>query len=240
VLIRPLDLSLAATAAAWVARQQPRDLPWFLPAPLLLGAALLAYNLSVFGSVAGGQAVLESRHLQEHGVAGSWAGDIGEGALGTLVSPSRGLFVFTPWVALALATLPAYAARLRPYSIACWMLAALVPYFLVFAKYSVWWGGHSFGPRYWTDVVPLFAILLGFALEWSWARCRPVFGLFAVAILWSLGVQAIGAYLYPSDWNFLPSNVDLHHERLWDWSDTELSRCLRRAFAGSRASGLRG
>jgi hypothetical protein len=234
VFIRPLDLLFAATAAVWVAWKEPRGIAWFLVAPVGLGAVLLAYNLYFFDAVAGGQAVLESRHPKAHGVAGAWTGDFREGALGTLVSPSRGLFVYTPWVALALATLPAYARRLRPHSIVCWMLVALIPYFLIFAKYSVWWGGHSFGPRYWIDVMPLFGILLGFALEWSWSRCRPVFGLFVVALLWALGVQLIGAYLYPSSWNLDPTNVDLHHERLWDWSDTELSRCLGRVWGSGR------
>src|SRR5262249_6619232 len=107
-----------------------------------------------------------------------------------------------------------------------WMLGALVAHLLVLSKYAVWWGGHSFGPRYWTEAVPLFAILLAFALDWCRTHCRPMNLAFAVAIIWSLGVQMIGAFLYPSGWNLAPVDVDTHHERLWDWSDSELTRCL--------------
>ena len=234
VACRALDVVFAAAALLWVARHQPRGLGWFLPAPVLIGGALLAYNLHYFGDPAGGQARLEAMHPGLHGVRGVWSGDPVEGGLGTLFSPNRGLFVFTPWTALALALLPATARRLPPRSPIRWLLAALVPYSLLLSKYTVWWGGHCFGPRYWTDAIPLFAILLAYGLDWARERCRPVLAVCALTFLWSVGVQALGAFAYPSGWNVKPANVDLHHERLWDWRDTELSRCLRAVLAGRR------
>ncbi|HEX8204181.1 MAG TPA: hypothetical protein VF590_27130, partial [Isosphaeraceae bacterium] len=74
---------------------------------------------------------------------------------------------------------------------------------------------------------PLLAIVLGFGLEWAHARCRPLLGAFAVAIAWSVGLQVIGALCYPSTWHGTPKNADRHHERLWDWRDSEVSRCVR-------------
>ena len=53
--------------------------------------------------------------------------------------------------------------------------------------------------------------------------------LFALAIAWSVGLQAIGAFCSPSSWCLSPTNIDRHHERLWDWSDTEVSRSLKEA-----------
>ncbi len=55
---------------------------------------------------------------------------------------------------------------------------------------------------------------------------RALVALSYLTIAFSIGVHGIGAFCYPSTWNQLPANVDLHHERLWDWRDTELSRCL--------------
>ena len=44
-------------------------------------------------------------------------------------------------------------------------------------------------------------------------------------------VEATGAFYYPSpraaDWNITPSDVDVAHERLWDWRDPQLLRLLR-------------
>src|SRR5262249_7732919 len=139
----------------------------------------------------------------------------------------RGLFIYCPWVVIALATLPMVAGRLRSWSLVWWLLSALVPYLLVLSKYSVWWAGHSFGPRYWTDVLPLFAILLGFGLDASLARLRPLLVVFGMAMAVAVAIQVVGAFCYPSSWNLQPADVDLHHARLWDWSDNELSRCLR-------------
>src|SRR5262249_49973949 len=138
----------------------------------------------------------------------------------------RGLFVYCPWIALALGLLPWTYRRLRPWPVVQWLVLSLVPMLLVYSKYSVWWGGHCFGPRYWTDATPLFAILLGQGLAWSRERFRPLLLVFALMMVWSIAVQAIGAYCFPSSWNTAPLDVDKHHERLWDWSDTELRRCV--------------
>jgi hypothetical protein len=230
VAVRSIDILFAATVFLWIARMQPRGLAWFLPGPVLIGAALVSYNLYYFGAFEGGAAIVESRHPELHAVAGAWSGDVLAGVAGTLFSPSRGLFVFTPWVALSLACLPWTAVRLRRWPPVAWLVAALAAYLLLLSKYAVWWAGWSFGPRYWTDALPLFGILLALALDWSVVRSRMMTTALALTILWGVGVQAIGAFLYPSGWNQHPVNIDLHHERLWDWSDSELTRCLRQAM----------
>jgi len=60
------------------------------------------------------------------------------------------------------------------------------------------------------------------------SRCRHSCAavLFALTIVLSIAIQAIGAFCFPSSWNLRPVNVDTHHERLWDWRDSELVRCL--------------
>jgi hypothetical protein len=106
-------------------------------------------------------------------------------------------------------------------------LWGLIPYFVLLSGYTVWWGGFCFGPRYWTDAVPLFAVILACGLEWARARAGPVLLVLAVTIVWSVGVQALGAFCYPSSWNLKPTNIDTQHDRLWDWADSEMTRCLQ-------------
>ncbi|GAC1468016.1 MAG: hypothetical protein NVSMB9_10260 [Isosphaeraceae bacterium] len=226
VACRVTDVIFAAAVLGHVAWTMPRKLAWFLPAPLLIGAIVVGYNLWFFGALTGGQARLEELHLETHGVSGAWSGNMLEGFCGTLFSPNRGLLVFCPWVAVALAGAPMVARRVSPPPILIWLFAALVPFTLVLSKYAVWWGGHSFGPRYWTDVMPLLAVGLAYTLNQARQRQRPLAVVAAVAIVLAILIQAIGAFCYPSTWNASPANVDLHHERLWDWRDTELSRCL--------------
>ena len=47
-----------------------------------------------------------------------------------------------------------------------------------------------------------------------------------MTIACAIAVQAVGAFCYPSTWSGQPRPVDLNHERLWDWRDTELLRCV--------------
>ena len=223
VACRPNTAIFAAAIVLWMAWHHLRDLPWFLVLLVPCGTALAIYNYYYLGAIEGGYA---SSQGLAHGVLESWTTNFREGAASTLLSPNRGLFIFCPWIILALATVPAVAERLRCQSLVCWLLWAIVPYFLMLSKYGCWWGGNSFGPRLWTEVIPLFAILLGFSLDWSWNCCRPVFWAFVVTIVYSVGVQLIGALCYPSSWNGLPINVDHYPARIWDWHDTELLRCL--------------
>jgi hypothetical protein len=225
---RLIDIVFVVAIVLWLARNQPRALPWYLAAPLLGSIALFGSNLWFFGSIVGGQAELEQLHSRFHGLPDAWTARFLDGAAGTLFSPNRGLLVFCPWIAVALvsACVPAVARRLGEHRLIRWLLCALVADFVLLSKYAVWWGGHCFGPRYWTDAIPLFAVLLAFGLDWMWTHSRFLLSVSLLVILLAIGVQALGAWCYPSGWNLHPANVDLHHERLWDWRDTELLRCL--------------
>ena len=225
---RMMDSLFAAAIVVWLAWTHWRALFWFVPAPIIGGLVLLGYNLWFFGTILGGQARLEEFHSTSHGVSGIWSTNLLDGALGTLFSPNRGLLVFSPWIVVAITTLavPSVRRRLAAHSLIAVLVASLVPYLLILSKYSVWWGGQCFGPRYWTDVVPLFAILFAFGLDWMLPRSRVMVLISAMTIVFSITVQVIGAFCFPSTWNAQPRPVDLHHERLWDWRDTELSRCL--------------
>jgi hypothetical protein len=215
-----------ALALAGVAVQTWRVRAWpFFVFPLLVGGALVAYNVAFFGALEGGQQQLEALHRSYHGVEGTWTGDLLDGGLGTLASPSRGLFVFSPWILLTLALLPALGWRALP-PIARWLLPALAVYALLLAKYPVWWGGWSFGPRFWTDAVPAFVVLFCAGLDRATGRQRAWLAPAIVLVLVSAAIHALGAFAYPSSWNATPTNVDRAHERLWDWRDSEITRCL--------------
>jgi hypothetical protein len=230
VACRAIDLVFALMLLGWVARRHPRGLVAFLPGPLVVGGLLLAWNLATFGTPTGGQAALEAMHPELHGVDSTWTANPLPGFLGTLFSPSRGLMVFCPWVALAVVALPWSWFRIPHRSAARWAVAGLLPYLALLSSYTVWWAGHTFGPRYWTDAVPPLAIALAAALSWASARARPVLVALALAVVWSVGVQLLGVTIYPTSWNLAPTNVDRDHARLWDWKDTELRRCLTRAL----------
>jgi hypothetical protein len=122
------------------------------------------------------------------------------GVRGLLVSPNRGLLIFTPiafFGILGLA-LQLFDRKARNPVLLSFGIAALV-HLLISGAFEVWWGGWSFGPRYLVDILPILA--LAGADVWNrlplWSRRAG-----AVLLVWSVLVQFDGAFCYPaSNWN---------------------------------------
>jgi hypothetical protein len=188
----------------------------------------LAYNLWTFGSVEGGYTRMLGDFKAE-GFSGTWATRPWEGLAGLLVSPSRGLFVYSP---ILLATVLGVGPALRqgPHRRTfAWLAGGLGVSLLVLSTYSLWYAGASFGPRLLTDFMP--AVVLFLVPAWQTLESRRSLAAVATVLFAvSVGVQAIGAFYYPSprevDWNSSPRG-QLLNARLWDWKDTQLARLVR-------------
>jgi hypothetical protein len=63
---------------------------------------------------------------------------------------------------------------------------------LLNVSYKAWYGGHTFGPRYFTEVQPLILILLGASLQTSGRRSRVVAALLVPVIAYSAFIQTNG------------------------------------------------
>ena len=187
------------------------------------GAAMMLLNWQWFGAPFGAQTVLLAKTNSVHGTRG-WITWSLEGLAGLLISPSRGLLVFSPVAAIALAGC-AHVRRSPWTSPLPWCAAAAAAQFLLYGSYAVWWGGHTYGPRYMLDVLPVLVPLAAAALS------RPRIGrvqtvLCGAALAWSVGLSATGAFCYPSEqWNTSPVDVDREHSRLWSWTDPQFIRC---------------
>ncbi len=202
-------------------------------------ASLGVYNLVVFGNVLGGLIQLESPavHAQAHAVGSAFSDSMAGGLAGILFSPNRGLLVFTPLVLLAV---PGAVRLWRLDRLTRWTVIVPTCLFLLgWAKYSVWWGGHSYGPRYASDIVVPLAVAAAAANGIPWVvRSRLAKAAIVGALAWSVGVQAVGAFCYPGgNWNGSPVDVDRAHERLWDWHDTEIGRTLKAGMYRGRVTG---
>lgn len=161
-------------------------------------------------------------------------GSILEGMAGQLVSPSRGLLVYCPWLLAGLVGLAAAwlgtPDRLR------WLLRsgslAFLATLVVFGSYAEWWGGWTFGNRYLADLLPFYMLGMVEVVRRGWLRSIVARAAFAVAIGWSLLLQAVGAGLYYFTWNGshwdVTPNIDVTPERLWSWTDTQWQFLLRR------------
>lgn len=183
---RPPDAPLALALAAWVPFWgRLRMIPFALAAAVPL-ALTLAYNLYNFANPAGG-------YSQTGVVTASFFGNPPlEGIAGLLVSPARGLLVFSPFL-LFLPLLFVRALQDRPYRLLTVFLTGGVLLQILLYAPTDWRGGFSYGPRFMTDALPILIWMIAPVLA-SLKRGGRI--AFLAAGLFSVWVQAVGAFIY--------------------------------------------
>jgi hypothetical protein len=199
---------------------------WLPLSVLAVASGLVAgYNTVWFGHILGNAPHLESLHATVHATTGTFTTPW-NGALGLLVSPSRGLVVFSPVVLVCLLGVwPALREGWK--GPLFWCLLAGVAQLTLYSCYTVWWGGHAYGPRYALDALPPFIPIAAVGAAFL-AKSLAGRAVGVVVLAWSIALAATGAFSYPADrWNNVPSEVDQHHERLWDWNDMQFVRCWK-------------
>jgi hypothetical protein len=196
----------------------------------LLWSALLAipfilFNFSVYHSL------LSPYYNGAEGLGFSFA-TFGEGLGGTLLSPSRGLFIYSPVLLFSIWGI-VLKLRQRPVEKLAYFLAGIILlHWFTISIWRMWWAGHSYGPRIFSDMIPYliyFMIPVLQKLETLKKPLKPVLiPLFGVLIALSFLINLRGAVsneVYYWDWQ--PNEVDQHPERLWDWNDAQFLRGLK-------------
>lgn len=150
-----------------------------------------------------------------------------EALAGNLISPSRGLFVFSPVMLLALYGIYTKFRR-ADFRLIDGALAAVIGlHWIMISTFRHWWAGHSYGPRFFTDMMPymtyfLLAGLYELTSPAKQVRWRQIgMGIFAVLASLSIAIHYAGAnQTAVSGWSRWPVEVDTHPSvRLWDWTD---------------------
>jgi len=213
--VRPTNVFfVAACGVVLLAARRWKLLASYVLFGAVIGAALAAYNLALFGSLTGWYGTSTYANLLE-------------GLAGLLFSPGLGLFVFSPVFLFlgVVACLWLRSGRGRgPVIAACALFS--IAHLLVHAAWPGWWGGHCFGPRYLTEMLPCLVLLLVPVLEWV-TRHRTILVAFIALAAFSVFVQFVGAFCYPRGyWHATPAPVGENLERLWDWKDNPIRRDL--------------
>jgi len=146
---------------------------------------------------------------------------------GHLFSPGRGLFVYSPILLFALVSLGQAFRRGSGTSLSLLLVGCMLSHWILVAYFPRWWGGHSFGPRLMSDLIPFFMTgLIPLVQSIQTVGLSRIGKLsLSLALAMSFLIHARGAWSYqPHLWNTKPLNVDLHPERLWDWQDPPFLR----------------
>lgn len=224
--------SLAGVALGFgtVVRQTTAVLVPFLPAAhvratiyALVGAAIGVIPLLVYNQVAFGNPLEQGYGTKPFDTSPL------VGLYGLLLSPSRGLLVYEPYVVFAFATV----VLLRPDRdfleqrllslVYAWAATAIL-----YATYAEWWGGRVFGPRFLDDLAPVLFVLLAWGIGHGLLARLAVRALFFICAAWSLVIFQAAAFVYDQNtWDLHPTNINVDPSRLLDWSDPQWLFVLR-------------
>jgi hypothetical protein len=216
VVCRPTDAIIALTLAAYVCIHHRSSVGTLMFTGFPPALFQLWYNATYFANP----------FRTQFPLLGSWATPLWEGLSGILLSPSRGLFVYSPILLLSVFGM-ARAWQRNGDPLLRYASVGVLLTILLYGKWGMWWGGSSYGPRLLADLTPSLALALYplkdvFRRKWA---CQVVFVIFA---LWSIGAHAMGAFWDDNRWNqMFHHDADAFRQRLWLWTDNQLVNAPR-------------
>jgi hypothetical protein len=231
---RPPDAILAAVLGLyglfWASR---RHKLLFVAAAALPVAAVVLYNLGVADNVLGGYGLI--------GKAAFFSHDVLPGVAGLLFSPTRGLFVFSPFLLFLVLAGRSIPRGHEERFLTVAMIAAIVIQIVVYAK-ADWRGGLSWGPRYMTDFLPFLIWMLVPVVSALRGVARITF---LVAVGVSILIEAIGAFSYfPSiDLPIFAADRPQHYDvrGVWNWRNAPFLTSLKQGLAPAEfTTGIQG
>ena len=192
---RPTSALFSVAALGWLLLVDRRALAGFAAGTLPIAVAVAGYNFHFFGSpLRFGQDLAHAVALAKTGSPELWRPQVWTAATGLFLSPSRGLLVFSPFLALAFPSAVAVFRRpeyrgLRPLVVGSLLVLA------VDLAWFDWWGGWSYGWRRLVDLAPALVLLLIPAVP-AIAIARWRTAALAVLVGWAVLLQAVGAFAY--------------------------------------------
>lgn len=218
---RPANAVLSAALGVYGLFWAGRKAPAFAAGAAVPVGLVLFYNVTVVGAIGGAYATLGSITFFQH--------DIRSGLAGLLFSPTRGLLVFSPFLAFL-----ALAWRHRPLDpgdrrLAIAILAGVAAQTSMYAL-TDWRAGVCFGPRFMTDMVPLLIWLL-VPVVVAIRRIGRVVFVAAVAV--AMAIEGIGAFTYDgyTDRAIFAGSGANPMRAAWQWRNAPFVAGLRQGVA---------
>lgn len=238
ICVRPTNVVFVAAAGIYLLWLYRRQAIFF---GLGLSSALISvvWNLYYFRSFIGGYNTLTATF-------GFSPRQFLLGLSGLLLSPSRGLLVYTPIVALAVPGVMQVLrqSKYRDEKLIILLLGSGGVLVLQYCFFKEWWGGGAYGPRFLTDILPMLCFSMNYVIAEYLRRSEQlgrtllpwkVWGVMGL-LSFSVFVQIVGAFGACS-WDGIPAALNLpsHHEplpeetgrRLWQFQDSQIERSFR-------------
>jgi len=150
------------------------------------------------------------------------------GLSGNLLSPARGLLVYSPFLILAFYLVFKYRHFIDNRRLIWLAMAIIVMHLMVVASFAKWWGGHSYGPRLMVGIIPWLALIVILSIQGMLSGLQKnnrqllqqplLCGIGVLLVTLGVLIHGTGAFSgNTAKWNIYPTDIDLYTERLWDW-----------------------
>lgn len=222
-VIRPTAAVVVLWMSFFVLLKHPRV---FLPYLLVGVVGLLpwfVFNHQIYGHILPPY----YRGASTYTLGISWT--LVEALIGHLLSPSRGLLIYSLVLVFSLwgMILSLRDRRKRLFNIV--LIGIILSHWVLVSALGNWWGGWSYGPRLMSDILPFFCYFLLYALMELKKQSflgRVLSVLFVMTVVSSAFIHYRGAFAWSVyEWNTTPTNIDQDYKRrLWDWQDPPFLR----------------
>lgn len=181
----------------------------------------------------------------EKEMSGGWMNPFFQGLLGLLVSPSRGVLIYSPFLVFGFLggwLLFRHKSLFNKDHLLLfrYLFLATLAFLFVMSKWYMWYGGHTYGPRMLVDITPFLIILFVPIIKKRIFHKKIVLFMFTILLLFSVGVQLagilVGDYSWDDQYNKgpkVPLEASWSNQAwLWDWENSQLLFYLKRLLSG--------
>ena len=203
VLARPFSVLFLLVITIYVLIDRRKYFTYLLGGIILPTFFLLMYNFTHFGSI------FETGYGDE---AYQWTGNVFEGLVGSLISPGRGLFIFTPFLIFGFIGMFKFIKNNVKDGLMIAVGIGIIVHLLAITKWHGWHGGGSWSYRLILDVIPFIMLFIPY-YEFSFSKTKK--RIFKILVIYSIFIQFLGAS------TFVSRRMDV-----WDWRLSSIVWCL--------------
>jgi hypothetical protein len=197
--VRPVGAIPAVAVGIYILFCRRHELARYVITGALWLVAFVAYSIRIFGTIVPFYYLSnDPRGMGMHFM---------QGLYGILMSPSRGIFIYSPMLAVVLYLIVRNWRSIADRALAILSLSTIAAIGVTIAAHPEWWGGNCYGPRLMSDAIPWFVLLAILAIaaipEAQRNLRNPAIAIGALLLGVSIIINAHGA-LSPEtlQWNF--------------------------------------
>jgi|GEM_PF-949816 len=220
--IRPTNSLSILLLTAFVFLYYRRYFFYYLLWALPIALSFLYFNLTVYYSI------FPFYYLRPMKLGAN--PDFFEALAGNLISPSRGLFIFSPILLFSIYGMVLKLKHKSSDRLDYFLVGIIFLHWIAISSFNLlgWWAGWSFGPRLFSDVLPYFIYFLIPAVaripQLKGVRKGILTSIFFCFLVISFLIHYRGA----TSWDTYAWNAGLDASRVWDWHDVQFLRGILR------------